>query len=212
MRAILAVAVCVAALSAGVSARATTYNTSDEALVVQLVNQTRAGVGVPPLRPDPGLQSMARAQAVRMAARGDIFHNPNLVSDITALGVNWQMVGENVGMGPDVNAVYKALLASPHHYENITRSNYTSIGVGEVTGSAGVIYLVQVFAQISPVASKPVSARAPVVTAPAPVRTAPPARTATPRPVLTPAPRRPEPNALLGGVVFTAGLPAAPRS
>ncbi len=210
MRRLLALGVCVLALLVGTAARATTYNTADESHIEALVNSTRAGVHVKPLAHQSGLQSMARAQAVRMAQRGDIYHNPNLSSDITALGVNWQMVGENVGMGPDAATVYAALLKSPHHYENITRSNYTSIGVGEVTGPGPRVYLVQVFAQISPTA-KAASRPATPTRSQAPVRhvvtsTAASKRVQAPRsPVVV---HRPDPNALFGGLVFQAALPS----
>ncbi len=195
-------------LATGLHASATTYNTADEARVESLTNATRARVGSKPLAHMPGLQDMARAQAVRMAQRGDIYHNPNLSADITALGVNWQMVGENVGMGPTVDLVYQALLKSPHHYENITRSNYTSIGVGEVNGPGDRVYLVQVFAQITP-SAKSVVAPVHVTPKAAAVHTAPVAKPVVSRPAATPAPRRPDPNALLGGRVFTADLPGA---
>lgn len=186
-------------------ASAVSYRVADEAHIEQLTNGTRATVGTHPLAHQAGLQAMARAQAVRMAQRGDIYHNPNLSSDITALGVNWRMVGENVGMGPDADTVYAALLKSPHHYENIIRSNYTSIGIGEVDGPGNRVYLVQVFAQIVP--------SAPVVHAAAPVRPAPKAAAATVvrkpapvtaarrRPIVAVAAKRPDPNALFGGIV-----------
>jgi hypothetical protein len=208
MRRLFVLGVCVLAVFAASSARATSYNTADENHIEAMVNQTRAGVGVKALAHQSGLQGMARAQAVRMAERGDIYHNPNLSADITALGVNWKMVGENVGMGPDADTVYAALLKSPHHYENITRSNYTSIGVGEVTGPGPRVYLVQVFAEIVPATAK----KAPTRTV-APLRhvvTVAPARhTSTPRPATIV--HRPDPNALFGGLVFQASLPRPQR-
>jgi len=209
MRRIWTVALLLAALLCGAAARATTYNVADENKIEQLTNGTRAGVGVKALAHMDGLQGMARAQAVRMAERGDIYHNPNLSADITALGVNWRMVGENVGMGPDAATVYAALLKSPHHYENIVRSNYTHFGIGEVNGPGNRIYLVQVFAEIVPNAAPAHR----VVTPPRPaVRVAPKIVRTTPRPVAKKASpmirRRPDPNALLGGFVFRAPVPA----
>jgi hypothetical protein len=205
MRRITTVGLLLAALVLGAAARATTYNVSDENKIEQMTNATRAGVGVKPLAHMDGLQGMARAQAVRMAQRGDIYHNPNLSSDITALGVNWRMVGENVGMGPDASTVYAALLKSPHHYENIVRSNYNYFGIGEVNGPGDRIYLVQVFAEIVPAAAPAPVHVAPLHhTAPAPVRTVAPAPVhAAPKPAVKVA-RRPDPNALFGGLVFRA--------
>ena len=137
-----------------------------------------------------------------MAERGDIYHNPNLSADITALGVDWRMVGENVGMGPDADSVYRALLASPHHYENITRANYTSIGVGEVNGPGPRVYLVQVFAQIVPQTPKPSPTTAPF----RPASSAAPAVRRQATPAVRPEPTA-DPNALFGGRVFRSLLP-----
>jgi hypothetical protein len=148
-----------------------------------------------------------------MAQRGDIYHNPHLSADITALGVNWRMVGENVGMGPDTDTVYAALLKSPHHYENIIRSNYTSYGVGIVDGPGNRVYLVQVFAEIVG-AAKPAPAPAPPAkVAPKAVATVLHVATrvpATPKP--TPVRRRPDPNALVGGRVYQGQLPLSDTS
>jgi len=209
MRRTIGCAVLLTLLMAG-RANAVTYRTADETKLEAMTNQTRASVGVKPLKHDTGLQGMARAQAVRMAARGDIYHNPNLSSDITKLGYNWRMVGENVGMGPDADMVYAALLKSPHHYENIVRSNYTAFGIGEVDGPGDRVYIVQVFAEIVPAVRKTV-ARAPHVTAPTaaprPAVSSTPASKPASRPAgQRPAVRRPDPNALLGGLVFRADV------
>ncbi len=206
------------AVGVGATAHAQAYLATDESRNIQQVNGTRTSKGVKPLAFHAGLQAMARAQAVRMMQRGSIYHNPNLSKDITALGVNWKMVGENVGMGPDEDAIEGALLKSPHHYENIVRPNFNNIGVGIVKGADGQVYLVQVFAEIVPAAAPkvvaapaPVRHSAPVVrpAAAAPVRVAPrPAPAASKVPVIV---RRPDPNALMGGRVVTAELPAPRR-
>jgi hypothetical protein len=198
----------------GVTAHAQAYLAADEARNVQQVNGTRTSKGLKPLASHSGLQSMARAQAVRMMQRGSIYHNPHLSADITALGVNWRMVGENVGMGPDSDAIEDALLKSPHHYENITRPNFNTIGVGVVKSSDGKVFLVQVFAEIVAAAPKPVVR--PVTAAPAapkpvvrPSAAPQTVRPAAPKPRPKPVVRRPDPNALLGGRIVTADLPQA---
>jgi hypothetical protein len=221
MRRITGALVVFVVLAIGAAANATTFLGTDEVRNESQVNGTRASKGVQHLAHHAGLQSMARAQAVRMMERGDIYHNPNLSSDITALGVNWRMVGENVGMGPDEDTIEGALLKSPHHYENIVRTNFNDFGVGVVKGSDGTVYLVQVFAEIAPTAAPAHRKTAPVAapavrraprTAVAAVRTAVKPRAPAPKPQAKPAlVRRPDPNALLGGRVTTADLPSTPK-
>jgi uncharacterized protein YkwD len=176
----------------------------DEARSVQLLNAARTALGLNALPRRFELDAMARAQAARMVARGDIYHNPNLGSDATASGLNWVRVGENVGVGPDVLVVHNAFLASPHHRDNMLFPAYNAIGVGIAPGTgdrSGMIFIAHVFAQIVG-ATKPAPRR--VAPRPAPsVRQTP--APVIPRPTLPPvaAPPAPSvtPNAVVGGVV-----------
>lgn len=184
-------------------AQAQTYLEGDEGQSLQLLNGTRADVGRSSLPRQGDLDGMARAQAVRMAERGDIYHNPNLSSDADAAGLEWRRLGENVGVGPDVRSIHDAFVASPHHYDNMIWPSYNAIGVGIVPGEDGRIYIAHVFAELA-AAVQPTQAPPP----PPPPTQAPPSPTqAPPRPtpvqtaVPTPEPRSPDPNALEGGVV-----------
>lgn len=115
-----------------------------------LVNSARAAVGVPALASDSRLDAIAGAQAQRMADRDAIYHNPNLQSDADAAGVDWQWIGENVGVGPDVQSIHDGFMASPGHHENIVYGNYNVIGVGTATGKDGSMFVAQVFAGLAP--------------------------------------------------------------
>jgi hypothetical protein len=163
---------------------------------------------------------MARRQADRMEAKGTIFHNTNLGGEITSLGVSWARIGENVGMGPNVDLIYAALLKSPKHYENIVRSEYNALGMGVVNGDDGKKYLVQVFGNIkgspapAPAAAAPAPATAqPVAAAPAapstPAAPAPASAAPAPKPAATPDLPAPtaDPNALTSGFVSDFELP-----
>jgi hypothetical protein len=216
-----AAAVLIVVLGLGVvlgvaPARAGGYVSSDETKVRNMVNATRAGKGLGQLASNGELVGMARRQADRMTAKGNIFHNLKLGDEMTAAGLNWQKAGENVGMGPDVNLVEEAFLASPHHYENIVDPKYDTVGVGVVDGADGRRYVVQVFADMGssapvskPAAPKPV---APAVTAEpqaqAAAHVAPVSETPTPNvePSAAPAPQAPrppsaDPNVVIGGVI-----------
>jgi uncharacterized protein YkwD len=211
MRTRLGVAFVVAVLAVTVaagSARSESFLPGDELRSAQLLNTARAALGLTALARRPELDAMARAQAARMAARGEIYHNPNLGSDATKSGLNWVRMGENVGVGPDVLIVHNAFLASPHHRDNMLFPAYNSIGVGIVPGTgnrSGMIFIAHVFGQVVGAAKS-----APVYVAPRPVRTVRKATVLeTPRPtplvtsspVTTPRPPSVTPNAVVGGVV-----------
>jgi hypothetical protein len=187
-------------------------STPGEATSRELVNSARSAAGVGSLADDGRLDAIARAQAARMAERDGIYHNPNLKADADATGVNWQWIGENVGVGPDIQAIHDGFMASPGHHENIVYRDYNVIGVGVAVGKDGSIFVAQVFAGVAPAQSAPASQvaattqtpTAPPSSAPAPSHVEPKAApTHTP---LQPAATRPEvppstPNALVGGVV-----------
>jgi hypothetical protein len=205
MRKQVAVALGVVVLLVPASARAQTFLPADEARVVAMVNQTRAEHDLPPLRRVDGLVEVARAQSDRMVDQQRLFHNPNLGADLTEIGLDWHWSGENVGVGPDVDAIERAFLTSSHHLENIVRVNYDSIGVGVAADPDGYVYVTQVFADLS--GARP---RLPTAPPPAPTRTPSP-RTpapATQKPTPAPTPRPPDPVVVEGGLVWEGPLPS----
>jgi len=185
------------------------FERADELQSRVLVNASRAAAGAAPLAESPELDKMARAQAARMAARGEIYHNPNLGSDASASGLRWVRVGENVGVGPNIPVIHAAFLASPHHRDNLLFPQYSIMGMGVVPGTgdkSGMIFVAHVFAQLAGAAPRVV---APV--RPAPVHTAAPLAMPTPMPVVRPvatAPPAPTatPNAVIGGVVDSSDV------
>jgi uncharacterized protein YkwD len=92
-----------------------------------LTNAARAAVNVAPVSLDPDLVAYARVHVRLMADNGRIYH-----SNIESLLGPWWMVGENVGTGPDAQAIQAAYERSPSHYQNITDSAFKYIGVGVV--------------------------------------------------------------------------------
>lgn len=179
------------------------YLASEEQTVFQLVNQTRAQNGQPALTRQSALDQMARGQTDRMVERGSIYHNPNLGAEATSLGLNWQLIGENVGVGPNVEVIHQAFVDSPPHFDNIVESTFTHLGVGVVRAPNGRIYVTHVFADL--VAAERTAEPAP---APAPAPRPVPAPAApTPAPVLAPPPALPlPPHAVVGGEVDTTPL------
>ena len=60
----------------------------------------------------------------------------------------WSKISENVGMGPDVDTVHRALMASASHYVNLVDTEVTVVGIGVVT-SGRYVFIVDNFVQRS---------------------------------------------------------------
>src|SRR5688500_12309706 len=69
-------------------------------------NQTRSGAGLGTLASADDLVAVARRHSQDMANRGQLYHNPNLGSQVS----NWVEVGENVGMGPSAAVIQDAFM------------------------------------------------------------------------------------------------------
>ena len=192
---------------------AQSFSPSDESRSISLVNGARSQEGLRGVSQNSGLESVARAQAARMAERGSIYHNPNLESDADAAGVDWTSIGENVGVGYDIEELHNGFMNSPGHHENIVYPKYNALGVGVVKGDDGRMYVAQVYAAVgsapSPAAPAPAPAQAasaPAATSSAPqsttevlsTSTASAPATASTTPSET---HQPAPNVVEGGVV-----------
>jgi hypothetical protein len=140
---------------------------SVSAFVAQ-INSLRATRGVAPLQIYSELSGVAQSWADNMAAAGGISHNGALASQVSA---PWVKLGENVGVGPDVDSLMRAFINSPAHLRNLIDPDFNYIGVGVTLGANGEIYTTHDFM------SMPDAAPAP-----------PPAPEAEPAPAPDPAP------------------------
>ena len=159
MRKRLVIAI-VSILLLGIPARGST-STSDEAGFVSRINEERAARGIRTLTVRGDLVEIARRHSARMAADGTIYHNKNLGNEVSG---NWYALGENVGMGPTVESLHEAFMASAPHRRNILDRDYNQIGVGVVIKD-DTIYVTEVFAGRStprPRSAKPARGKAPV--------------------------------------------------
>jgi hypothetical protein len=148
-----------------------------ESAFVAEINTLRAAHGVGPLRVYGELVGVARSWTDHMVADGGISHNGNLAGQVSA---PWVKLGENVGVGPSVDSLMKAFIASPGHYKNLVDPAFNYIGVGVTIGPDGSMYTTHDFMYLpddAPVAApapepapEPEPAPAPVPAAPAPTR------------------------------------------
>lgn len=115
-------------------------DTAAEATFLQLINDHRARVGAAALTVDPGLTAAARAWAAQMASENHLYHQ-----DLEPLLNPWQLVGENVGYGPDEPALHQGFLDSSGHRANLENDAYTHIGIGVVVDDNGRMWTSHVF-------------------------------------------------------------------
>lgn len=200
---VTAVALAAAVLAAGSPAQAAS---AEESKVLALTNQVRASVGAPALAWDEGLAGIARTWAAKMAADGIISHNPSYTSQITG---TWAKASENVGQGPDIDTVHRALVASHSHYVNMTDTEVTLMGIGVVT-SGNTVFIVENFLGRSfTTAPKVTTTKVPAP----PTTVARPATAVAPKPPAAPKPASPPaPTTVPVTVPVVAAAPAATAS
>jgi uncharacterized protein YkwD len=116
------------------NAHARVASTSRAALqraVVCLVNQERARHGLPGLRENQRLNRSAQGWTNHMVRHDYFSHGSNFSGRITAVGFDWQMVGENIATGfRTPAAVVRGWMGSPGHCRNILTPSFLDIGVG----------------------------------------------------------------------------------
>jgi len=113
-------------LAAGAVVLASAACNVDEHLVMDKTNQTRAENGRGALQMNVALWMKAGGWSIKMANDGRLSHST--LADGNPY--KWSMLGENVGTGGSIDAIYGALVRSPGHFSNIVNSNFTHTGVG----------------------------------------------------------------------------------
>ena len=116
---------------------------SMESQFVAKMNAARQSAGLRPYSVSSDLTSIARQHSAQMASKQQLYHNPNLTSQVR----NWQAVGENVGEGPTVSDIHTAFMHSPEHKANILDHDFTQVGVGVVVDKNGIIWVTEDFRQ-----------------------------------------------------------------
>ena len=116
---------------------------SMESQFVAKMNAARESAGLRPYVVASDLTSVARQHSAQMASKQELYHNPNLTTQVQ----NWQAVGENVGEGPTVSDIHNAFMQSPEHRANILDHDFTQVGVGVVVDKNGIIWVTEDFRQ-----------------------------------------------------------------
>jgi hypothetical protein len=143
--AIVGAVLCAALLVLANPAPAQAADASAEASFVSRINSLRTSHGLAPLQVYGELVGIGRGWSDQMAGAGSISHNPNLSSQVSA---QWTKLGENVGVGSDVDTLMNAFVNSPPHYKNIMDPGFNYIGVGVSYGSDGRMFVTQDFMEL----------------------------------------------------------------
>lgn len=131
--------------------------------LVQMLNQTRASMGLSPLQESEKLNETALLKAQDMVENGYFNHtSPTGVTPwhwFYEAGYDYKYAGENLAVGfYDSSQVYRAWLDSPSHKENIISPYYTEVGTAVLDGFGpnNAAIVVQVFgAQKTVVTTQP---------------------------------------------------------
>jgi uncharacterized protein YkwD len=119
----------------------------DDGVFVALLNESRSQAGLAPLDYDRTLSVRARAHAVRMLERGEIFHSSGV--DLQTTAANAWAIGENVGVGSSPAVLHDAFMRSRGHRENIL-GDFNAVGVGTERDIDGTLYVTVLFLRRSP--------------------------------------------------------------
>ncbi|MDQ1357724.1 MAG: hypothetical protein QOG44_2097 [Acidimicrobiaceae bacterium] len=144
---VLKIVVAIAAFGLPLLAWTTPAQADAPSDIVALVNNLRATVSAAPLAADATLTSVAQQWANHMASTGVLSHNPNLASQAPS---GWTKIGENIGDGYSLSAVYNSLVASPDHFANMVDKAFNRTGVGVATDSKGQVWLAEAFGAYPP--------------------------------------------------------------
>jgi uncharacterized protein YkwD len=117
--------------------------TPEQQAVLEKVNASRSQAGVGELLPSPDAMNKAQAWADQLAQSGAPAHSS--LSD--GMPEGWTKLGENVGRGPSIDAVYQGFLDSPGHRSNLLDPAFNWVGTGVAVSPNGTVIVVQVFAR-----------------------------------------------------------------
>jgi hypothetical protein len=128
MKTIRSLSVLLAAMALGATMATPVAATELEASMLSLINAERADNGLAPLATYSDLVDDAIAHSTTMRDMVYLHHNPELGSVTTG----WFALGENVGVGPTVDSLHAAFMASPGHRANVLGDyNYAGVGIVE---------------------------------------------------------------------------------
>lgn len=182
------------------------FSSTDENLMVTLINQARASAGLPALSVSTELRDVARWRSKDMWDRNYFSHSipsppgGDVFDELHRRGICYTVAGENIGSNnyPDdvaTQTMFNGWMGSSTHKGLILGSGFNRIGVGAFKGTGTTYpkhYWTAIFTHSCSSTATPTPAPTPVPTktpSPTPAPTKTPGPTATPGPGATPTPR-----------------------
>lgn len=109
------------------------------------LNDARRRHGVPTVDLDPELSKVAQHHSYNMKVEQRLYHTPE--SKLRERVTNWQIMGENVGRGLEVDSLHRAFMDSKdHRYIALYKDfNYVGIGVSHDKGQMWVTILLEAY-------------------------------------------------------------------
>lgn len=105
------------------------YATADRQFTDKM-NEERQSRGLGLMRLDPELSWVAKKHTMDMIKANQLFHSSS--SQLTSRITRWSTLGENVGVGGDVDSLHQAYMNSPDHRDNILFKGFLFVGVGTI--------------------------------------------------------------------------------
>lgn len=126
-----------------IAPQAAQATTSAEKYSTYLINHyDRVPRGLRALMLNEYVSNVARSHSYGMARAGKIYHSNLRIVGTRIAG--WRVLGENVGVGPDLKAINRAFMNSPGHRANLLCKCYRYVGVG-VVQSRGYYWVTHIF-------------------------------------------------------------------
>lgn len=113
------------------------------------INKERASDGLGKLKLDPELSKVARKhtkemiQANKRNPNKGLFHSTS--EQLRNRVTNWNLIGENVGVGGTVSSLHVAFMGSAPHAANVLHNSYKYVGVGARKGPDGRMWVTIIF-------------------------------------------------------------------
>jgi len=118
------------------------------AVLFGLINDSRADIGLAPLKRNRSLDSLAQGHSADMAANGFVGHisptNGDLEARLLRQGLRPSLALENVARGRQISRIHGNLMTSPAHRANILDPGVREIGIGLVSAE-GDVFVTEVF-------------------------------------------------------------------
>lgn len=136
----------------GLSACQDSGTRAAEPHLLELTNGARAASRLAPLAADARLADQARNHSEQMAAARTLFHTSDLAGTFRAAAIGWSRVGENVAVAGTVDEAQRLFMSSAAHRSNIL-GDYNTVGLGVARGRDGRLYITELFAKATSIAS-----------------------------------------------------------